>query len=76
MSWRDNTDFRSCLLASELPGTPLNFGGHAAGRRYEAGAIPHELNEKDRQEALFLDWSRLFIKMDDIKAPQEWELNI
>lgn len=43
MSWRDSTDFRSCLLASRLPVTPLNSGARATGWRYEAGAIPHEL---------------------------------
>lgn len=48
MSWRDSTDFRSCLLVSGLPVTPLNSGARAAGRRYEAGAIPHELARAKR----------------------------
>lgn len=43
MSWREGTDFRSCLLVSELPVTRLNSGACAAGRRYGAGAVPHEL---------------------------------
>lgn len=31
---------------SELLVMPLNFGAHAAGRPYEAGAIPHEIKRE------------------------------
>lgn len=47
-------DFRSCLLvyASVTPLSPV-FGNHTVGWCYKAGAVPHELNKKDRLGALF-----------------------